>query len=174
MDFLPLGIEGAFGIIEESKVDSRGTLTRVWDCNTILGNFNLNQSSIVSNPIEGTLRGLHYQVEPFSENKVIECVSGKVFDVIVDLRSESLTYGTHLEIVLGPRELYLGVFVPAGCAHGYLTLEPNSTMIYFMDNAHSPNHARGLPWDDLFLSINWPIKPSVISTRDMKWPPLPL
>ena len=95
MEFSPLGIEGAFGIIGESQVDSRGTLTRVWDCNTILGNFNLNQSSVVSNPTKGTLRGLHYQVEPFSENKVIECVSGRVFDVIVDLRNESRTYGTH-------------------------------------------------------------------------------
>ena len=169
MEFYPLKIEGAFGIIEEPHEDSRGTLIRVWDRNSILGNFNLNQSSVVSNPMKGTLRGLHYQVQPFSENKVIECVSGKVFDVIVDLRKESLTYGAHLGITLGPQERYLGVFVPAGCAHGYLTLDPNSTLVYFMDQEYSPNPAKGLPWNDSSLSIEWPIKPVLVSTRDTKW-----
>jgi dTDP-4-dehydrorhamnose 3,5-epimerase len=172
MEFVTLEIEGVLGIIAEFKADSRGSLIRVWDSNSILGSFDLNQSSIVTNPTTGTLRGLHYQAEPFSENKVIECVSGKVFDVIVDLREESPTYGAHLEVVLGPSEVYSGLFVPAGCAHGYLTLEPFSTLIYFMDKEYSSLHARGLIWDDPKLSIGWPNRPVLISERDTNWTPL--
>ena len=172
MEFIPLEIEGAFGIIEESQLDSRGSLTRIWDSNSVLGEFKLNQSSIVMNPKLGTLRGLHYQSEPFSESKVVECVSGKVFDVIVDLREESSTYRKHLEVVLGPTETYLGLFVPPGCAHGYQTLEENSTLVYFMDREHSPENSHGINWNDPTLSINWPQSPSLVSERDSKWPML--
>ena len=172
MEFVSLEIEGAFGIIEEPHSDSRGSLTRVWDSNSFLVGFNLKQTSIVSNPVKGTLRGLHYQDEPFSENKVIECVSGKVFDVIVDLRIDSHTYGEHLEVTIGPYEEYLGLFVPAGCAHGYLTIEPNSSLLYFMDKEYSSAHSQGLPWNDPKLSINWPSTPALISERDSNWPPL--
>jgi dTDP-4-dehydrorhamnose 3,5-epimerase len=172
MKFVNLEIEGVLGIVEKSLVDTRGSLIRVWDSNSVLNNFNLNQSSIVLNPCSGTLRGLHYQVEPFSENKVVECVTGKVFDVIVDLRKESQTYGKHLEIYIGPFEQYLGLFVPDGCAHGYLTLEPNSTLLYFMDNKYSPEHSRGLIWNDPKLSITWPRQPILISERDLMWPQL--
>jgi dTDP-4-dehydrorhamnose 3,5-epimerase len=170
MEFIPLEIEGAFGIIEEPQLDSRGSLTRIWDSNSVLGEFKLNQSSIVMNPKLGTLRGLHYQSEPFSESKVVECVSGKVFDVIVDLREESSTYRKHLEVMLGPTETYLGLFVPPGCAHGYQTLEENSTLVYFMDQEHSPENSHGINWNDPTLSINWPQSPSLVSERDSKWP----
>jgi dTDP-4-dehydrorhamnose 3,5-epimerase len=170
MEFVPLEIEGVQGIIENSHIDSRGSLIRIWDSNSFLSVFKLNQSSIVLNPISGTLRGLHYQSEPFAENKVVECVSGKVFDVIVDLRRESRTYGRHLEVALGPSERYLGLFVPAGCAHGYLTLEPNSILVYFMDKAYSADHARGIIWNDSKLCINWPGEPTLISASDLKWP----
>ena len=132
--------------------------------------FELNQSSIVLNPLSGTLRGLHYQADPFAENKVVECVSGKVFDVIVDMRKESSTFKKHLEIYLGPLEKFFGIFVPAGCAHGYLTLEENSTLIYFMDKEHSPANSYGIFWNDPNLPINWPTQPIRMSERDSKWP----
>ena len=170
MEFIPLEIEGAFGIIEEPQLDSRGSLTRIWDSNSVLGEFKLNQSSIVMTPKLGTLRGLHYQSEPFSESKVVECVSGKVFDVIVDLREGSSTYRKHLEVMLGPTETYLGLFVPPGCAHGYQTLEENSTLVYFMDREHSQENSHGIYWNDPTLSINWPRVPSLVSERDSKWP----
>jgi dTDP-4-dehydrorhamnose 3,5-epimerase len=170
--FVPLAIEGALGVIGDSHADARGSLTRVWDTNSLLGNFDLVQSSIVLNPEPRTLRGIHFQTPPFSENKVVECVSGKVFDVIVDLRKESSTYRKYLGLNLGPSENYLGIFVPAGCAHGYLTLEENSTLIYFMDREYSPENAQGLCWNDPVLSINWPNKPALISERDLKWPML--
>ena len=170
MEFIPLEIEGAFGIIEESQLDSRGSLTRIWDSNSVLGEFKLNQSSIVMNPKSGTLRGLHYQSEPFSESKVVECVSGKVFDVIVDLREESSTYRKHLEVMLGPTETYLGLFVPPGCAHGYQTLEKDSTLIYFMDKQYSGQHAQGIFWQDVDRLIRWPSSEVIVSDRDNNWP----
>jgi len=97
-------------------------------------------------------------------------VAGKVFDVIVDLREGSSTYGRHLEVFLGPAETYLGLFVPPGCAHGYQTLEENSTLVYFMDRHHSPENSQGINWSDPTLSINWPQLPSLVSERDSKWP----
>lgn len=170
MEFIPLEIEGVKGIIEKSYSDFRGTLMRVWESNSIFQRFNLSQSSIVVNPTAGTFRGLHFQSEPFSENKIVGCISGKVYDVIVDLRKDSDTYGRHLEIELGPMERYFGLFIPAGCAHGYLTLESNSTLIYFMDKEYSSVHSHGLLWSDPKLAINWPINPLLISARDSEWP----
>jgi dTDP-4-dehydrorhamnose 3,5-epimerase len=170
MDFVPLQIDGALGIVTKPQSDSRGTLTRVWDLKQLPQSFNLVQSSVVLNPKEATLRGLHYQEEPFSENKMIFCVTGKVFDVIVDLRSGSNTFGMHLNIEIGPQMVYAGVFVPAGCAHGYLTLEPNSILIYSMDKEYSKENSRGLLWSDPKLSISWPMNPIHISDRDLQWP----
>ena len=113
-------------------------------------------------------------MEPFSENKIVECISGKVFDVVVDLRMESHTYGKHLEIEIGPLESHIGLFIPAGFAHGYLTLETDSTLIYFMDKEYSAENSAGLLWRDPNLSINWPFEPSLISERDLQWPCLGL
>ena len=170
MQFIPLEIGGVLGIIGDSHSDSRGTLTRVWESSPVFQGFALDQASIVGNPTKGTLRGLHFQSDPFSETKIVECVSGKVFDVVVDLRKDSSTHGNHLQIELGPLETYIGLFIPAGCAHGYLTLESNSTLIYFMDNTYSEDHSHGLLWSDPNLSINWPYKPVLISDRDSEWP----
>jgi len=172
MDLVPLVINGTFGIIAEFHEDARGSLTRVWDKKSILGNFDLIQSSVVTNPKSKTMRGLHYQSTPFAENKIVKCVSGRVFDVIVDLREESRTYRKHVAIELGPKSDFLGVFIPSGCAHGYLTLEDNSTLIYFMDKEYSPESSRGLFWNDPALSISWPSNPILISERDSKWPTL--
>ena len=172
MEFVPLAIDGVFGITIEPSIDSRGSLTRVWDKNSPLANFNLVQSSFVSNPQKNTLRGLHYQTYPHSENKVVHCVSGKVLDVIVDLREKSETFREHLEVSLGPKETFLGVVIPIGCAHGYITLEENTSLLYFMDKGFFPESTRGLFWNDPLLAINWPTQPDLISERDSKWQPL--
>jgi dTDP-4-dehydrorhamnose 3,5-epimerase len=169
MEFVDLAIDGVCGIIAESKKDSRGSLTRVWDKDSFVGNLKVVQSSFVLNPQKNTLRGLHYQTSPYSENKVVQCVTGKVFDVIVDLREESDTFREHLEVKLGPDETFLGVLVPIGCAHGYITLEENTSLIYFMDKEFSPGSAQGIYWNDPSLAINWPTRPDFISERDSKW-----
>ncbi len=169
MEFVPLEIDGVFGIKSETSIDSRGSFTRVWDKSSPLGDFNLIQSSFVLNPLKNTLRGLHYQTYPYSENKVVQCISGKVFDVIVDLREESKSFRKHLEVSLGPNENFLGVLIPIGCAHGYITLEENTSLLYFMDKEFCPESARGLFWNDPLLGINWPTEPDLISERDSKW-----
>lgn len=169
MKFVPLEIEGVRGIVGQAQTDSRGHLIRVWDSNTILKDFELKQASVVTNPRERTLRGLHFQDSPFLENKVVQCISGKVFDVILDLRSDSKTYGQHLELMIGPFETYLGLIVPAGCAHGYLTLENNSTLVYFMDREYSANHSRGIRWNDPAFVFNWPLEPTLVSENDSNW-----
>jgi len=169
MELVPLAINGVFGIRIESSVDSRGRFTRVWDTNSPLANFNLVQSSFVLNPQRNTLRGLHYQTNPHAEKKVVLCVSGKVFDVIVDLREKSETFREHLEVRLGPKETFLGVLIPVGFAHGYITLEENTALLYFMDKEFFPESAQGLFWDDPLLAIDWPTQPDLISERDSKW-----
>lgn len=169
MLLVPLEIQATFGIVEQTKSDIRGTLTRIWDRNSQMSEFKLTQSSVVTNPTSGTLRGLHYQDDPFSENKVVQCVSGRVFDVIVDLRKDSRTRGMHVSYEIGPQCEYLGLVIPSGCAHGYLTLESNSTLVYFMDQEYSADHARGLRWNDPQFSIMWPRSPLLISERDANW-----
>ena len=173
MLFVSLEIDGAFGILEPTKSDDRGSLIRVWDVNTQLGEFELAQSSFVTNPKSGTLRGLHYQDEPYSENKVVLCVTGRVFDVILDLRVDSKTNGNYVAYEIGPDCEYLGLFVPKGCAHGYLTMEANSSLVYFMDRKFSPEHSRGLRWDSPKLVIPWPRLPNHISKTDLSWPNWP-
>lgn len=174
MNFITLGIQDALAVALETKLDDRGSLTRIWEDNSVLKPFRLIQASIVNNPVTGTLRGLHYQSQPYSENKFIQCVSGKIFDVILDLRKDSVTYNKHIGIEIGIGCAYQGIFVPAGCAHGYLTLELNSTLIYFMDKEYSPQNSRGVRWNDPKLLINWPGKPNLVSQQDLKWPLLEL
>lgn len=170
MEFTPLVINGVFGIQVKSQGDMRGSLVRVWDKKPLFEDFSLIQSSFVENPKAKTLRGLHFQSLPFSENKIVYCISGKVFDVVVDLREESNTYKEHITIELGPKEKYLGLMIPRGCAHGYLTLEDNSSLLYFMDREYSPKFSKGLFWNDPTLCIKWPSEPALISERDSKWP----
>jgi dTDP-4-dehydrorhamnose 3,5-epimerase len=170
IDFSPLQIKDSQAIILNTFTDERGTLTRIWEENLVLNKFALRQASIVNNPSCGTLRGLHFQDEPYSESKVIQCVYGKVFDVIVDLRKNSDTYKKHLSLEIGPNCEYQGVLIPRGCAHGYLTLEPNSTLIYFMNNSYSRLHTLGIRWDDTTIDIKWPCYPKIVSEADSELP----
>jgi len=169
---VPLKIEGSFGLVSESSSDSRGTLTRIWENNLIPTEFSFEQISIVANPTSFTLRGLHYQKLPYSETKIIQCIGGKVFDVILDMRKESNSYGKHITQEIGPSSDYQGLVVPSGCAHGYMTLEANSTLIYCMDNIHSAKNSYGVLWTDQNLKIEWPRIPTIISKQDLNWPEL--
>ena len=166
----PLKIDGSFGLVSKSVSDARGTLIRAWENGLISTEFNIKQVSIVTNPTRLTLRGLHYQKFPYSETKFILCISGKVFDVMLDLRKESDTYGKHINIEIGPSSKYQGLVVPSGCAHGYITLEANSTLVYFMDNIYSAEDSCGILWNDPNLDIKWPHKPGLVSQKDLDWP----
>lgn len=117
---------------------------------------------------EGTLRGMHYQFGDASETKIIRCLKGAIFDVVLDLRPNSNTYlkweGFHLDAE--NRDM---VRVPRGCAHGFLTLEPDTEVFYLVDNVYSPDNERGVRWNDPLFGIDWPIEPQVISDKDNAW-----
>lgn len=115
----------------------------------------------------GTLRGLHFQVQPYAQSKLVRCVSGRCVDVVVDIRSNSETYGQHYVFELGP-EKHQQIFIPEGCAHGYLSLEDNTVVLYKCSSYYSPDHQRIIKWDSNELNIPWGTfgDVRVISDRD--------
>ena len=115
--------------------------------------------------LRGTLRGMHYQLPPFAETKLVRCVKGRVYDVILDLRPGSATFGRHFgaELSEGNR---LAMYAPRGFAHGFISLRADSELFYFVDEAYSPEHSRGIRWDDPRFAIEWPESPAVVSSRD--------
>lgn len=121
----------------------------------------------------GVLRGLHYQVPPFAQHKLVRVVRGAIRDVAVDIRRGSPTFGRHVAAVISA-ENWRQILVPAGFAHGFVTLEPNTEVIYKVSAPYAPDHERGLLWNDPALGIDWGVAPSdvVISDRDTKHPAL--
>ena len=119
----------------------------------------------------GTIRGLHWQAAPYGEVKLVSCVRGRVFDVIVDVRPESPTFLRWFgaELSAGNRTM---AYVPEGCAHGYLTLEADSEVTYPVTAMYHPQAERGLRWDDPAIGIEWPLTPAVVSPKDQSWPHL--
>lgn len=172
MNIMPLELLGVLGIQSSAAFDERGSFLRIWDAVDFEGQFDLIQASAASNLRALTLRGLHFQAEPNDETKIVQCISGSVFDVAVDLREDSTTYRRCIARRIGPKEELQGLLIPKGFAHGYLTLEANSTLIYFMDQLYAPESARGIIWNDPALQIAWPSQPEVISDRDRNFPSL--
>ena len=170
MELTPLGFVGVIGIKSTASFDERGSFLRVWEEENLKNEVRLKQASAAINPRPRTLRGLHYQENPHAETKIVQCVLGSVFDVVVDLREDSPTYGKYLSTRIGPVQEYQGIVVPKGFAHGYLTLEENSTLLYYMDHSYVPGSARGIAWDDPAFQIDWPYKPDVISAKDKNFP----
>jgi len=120
-----------------------------------------------------TVRGLHFQPPPVSQHKLVRVVRGSVFDVAVDLRRHSTTYGSHTSVVLSA-EAWNQILVPVGFAHGFMTLEPDTEVVYKVSNYYSPEHDRGLLWNDPGLGIRWPLpeKDAVLSGKDQRHPRL--
>ena len=121
----------------------------------------------------GTVRGLHFQAPPFAQDKLVRVVRGAVFDVAVDIRMDSSTYGRHVGVVLSA-EAWNQVYVPIGFAHGFMTLEPDTEVVYKVSNYYAPDHERGLLWNDPALGIEWPISEprAVLSDKDRGYPRL--
>ncbi len=121
----------------------------------------------------GTLRGLHFQIPPYAQHKLIRVVHGAIMDVAVDLRRGSPTFAKHVTVEISA-EAWNQVFVPVGFAHGYCTLAPNTEIIYKVSCRYAPDHERGLLWNDPTLGIDWPVSAddAVISDRDRRLPPL--
>ena len=117
---------------------------------------------------KGTLRGMHYQLPPFSEDKLVMCLSGKIYDVCLDLRKNSKTKNKWVSKVLDSAKQNL-LLIPKGCAHGFLSLTPNTRIIYFVSNFYNSKKERGVRYNDPKFKIRWPIKINEISNKDKNW-----
>ena len=164
-----LEIEGAFAFKADPFEDERGSLIRVFDSVELFPDFHVVQASYVENPQKGTLRGLHFQTGKFAENKIIQCLHGEIWDVIVDLRPNSKTFKKYVSVQIGPQNTYQGVFIPKNCAHGYITLKDNSHLFYSMDKEYSSLNSNGIRWDDPKIAVAWPFNPLIISQKDLKF-----
>ncbi len=172
MRMVPTPLSGVFLLHSMALVDERGSFTRL-SCVTSLAaegvRFSLAQTSLSRSSRRFTLRGLHFQIAPSAETKIVHCVAGAVFDVTVDLRPVSATFcrtfGVELSAANGR-----GMLIPPGCAHGLLTLTEDASVLYQIDRDHDPDRARGIRWNDPSFAIVWPAAPEVISDRDAGWP----
>lgn len=174
MNFQSLNFAGAYLIQPERHEDERGYFMRTWCRETfarVIGNVDFVQFSRSFNRRTGTLRGLHFQAAPFGESKLIQCIRGGIYDVIVDIRPHSPTWGQWQAVEL-TEENGTAIFIPDGFAHGFQTLEDNSEITYQISPFYKPEAARGIKWNDRALNVRWPLPVSVISARDCEWPNL--
>lgn len=171
MIFTETKLGGAF-IIELEKVeDERGFFARSWCENEFRAQgleTKIVQANVSFNKRAGTLRGLHYQVPPFAEAKIVSCTRGAIYDVIVDLRHGSPTFLQWFGVVLSAANRK-ALYIPKSFAHGFQTVEDESEVSYLMSEPYSQPHARGVRWDDPLLGIIWPTRPSVLSARDRQY-----
>lgn len=172
MRFEPTALPGLVRIIPEPHRDERGFFARL-HCPEELAaaglEFSASQINLSRNPTRHTLRGLHFQEPPFAEAKIVRAIRGAIFDVAVDLRPGSPTRFSHFACRLDA-EGAEALFVPEGFAHGFLTLEPETDVLYQMGRPYLPGHAKGLRWDDSALGIPWPHQPALIGPADKAWP----
>jgi dTDP-4-dehydrorhamnose 3,5-epimerase len=172
MKFQETKLAGVFEIQIEPHSDARGFFARSW-CEQEFKDKGLNsmlvQCSISVNTRKGTLRGMHYQAAPFQETKVIRCTQGSIYDVVLDLRPASVTFKDWIGVVLTAQKRNM-IYVPAGCAHGFLTLENDAEVFYQISESYHPESARGVRWNDAAFRIDWPEKVDVISERDGNYP----
>ena len=168
MRFKSTKFKNLFIIEIEPIEDNRGFFARIWDKKIFQDNglnYNFVQSSISHNLKKGTLRGLHYQIKPHEEAKLVDCIKGKIFDVVIDLRPDSKTYLQKFEMELNSQDNKI-LFIPEGFAHGFQTLEDNTEIFYHTSQFYSPISEKGIKWDDPTFGINWPYNVTNISEKD--------
>jgi dTDP-4-dehydrorhamnose 3,5-epimerase len=172
MIFKEAALPGVYIIEKERIEDERGFFTRSF-CDHEFEDHGLPghwvQCSNAYNKVKGTLRGMHMQIKPHEEPKLVECISGAVYDVIVDMRPDSPAYLQHMGMVLSDEDRPI-LYVPAGFAHGYITLTDHCELFYRMGEYYHPESAVGIRWNDPLLNIKWPCEISVISDKDTSYP----
>jgi dTDP-4-dehydrorhamnose 3,5-epimerase len=165
-------LKGAYVIKPERLEDERGFFARTF-CQKEFERQGLNprivQCSISFNKKKATLRGMHYQVAPYKEAKIVCCVKGAIYDVIIDLRSDSSTYCQWLGVELSAENREM-LYVPEDFAHGFQTLEDNTVVFYQISEFYHPECARGARWDDPLFLIEWPFNNQIISAKDKTYP----
>ncbi len=168
MLFHETNLPGVFEIHMEPRPDDRGFFARAW-CQEEFEAHGLNpdlvQCSISFNLKKGTLRGMHFQAPPYAEAKVVRCTMGAIYDVVLDLRPSSPTFRNWIAVTLTAANRVM-VYVPEGCAHGFLTLEDDSEVLYQMSEFYNAESARGVRWNDPAFQVSWPSAPTVMSERD--------
>jgi dTDP-4-dehydrorhamnose 3,5-epimerase len=172
MTFHETKLPGVFEIQVEARGDERGFFARTWcqnEFHTQGLNTKLVQCSLSFNARKGTLRGMHYQAAPDAETKLIRCTRGSVFDVIIDLRPLSPSFKNHVAVILTAEKRNM-IYVPEGCAHGFLTLEEGTEVFYQISEFYNQGSARGVRFDDPAFQIPWPERVEVISERDRTYP----
>jgi len=173
MIFKETRLEGAFIVEMEPIRDNRGFFARAW-CQKEFEDHGLVscfvQNNVTYSARRGTLRGLHYQIPPHEEPKLVRCTQGAIYDVIVDLRPESLTYMQWLGVELTSENRKM-IYMPGGFAHGYQILMDHTEVFYQVGAFYAPEYEQGFRWDDPVFSIDWPINPPVVlSEKDKHWP----
>jgi dTDP-4-dehydrorhamnose 3,5-epimerase len=168
MTFHETKLPGVVEIHLQLNSDERGFFARSW-CQKEFESRGLNpklvQCNVSLNSRKGTLRGLHYQADPNAEAKVVRCTAGAIYDVVLDLRPQSATFKQWFAAALSAHNRHL-LYIPEGCAHGFLTLEDQTEVFYQMSEFYHPESARGVRWNDPAFQIVWPEKVEVISQRD--------
>lgn len=172
MEFEELGVQGTFLISVEPFVDERGFFARTFDARHFSErglDIEVVQCSTSFNHHRGTLRGMHLQLAPHGETKLIRCTRGRIFDVLLDLRPKSSTYLKSASVELAA-DTPSSVYIPKGVAHGFLTLEANSEVAYQISTPYDRASAAGVRWNDPTFAIDWPLQPMMISERDHNFP----
>ncbi len=168
MIFKETSLQGAYLIDLEKRGDDRGFFARAF-CEKEFGAHNLATKFVqVNNSLSaerGTLRGMHYQLAPKAETKVVRCIRGALYDVIIDLRRESPSFGQHFGVELSAENRRM-LYVPKGFAHGFITLAEQTEAFYFVDEFYAPEQERGVRFNDPKFKIQWPIEPVVVSDKD--------
>lgn len=170
--FTETPLPGAYLIDLERKADDRGFFARLFCANEFEAEGLQTRFVQVNNSLSeerGTLRGLHYQLGPAAETKLVRCVQGAIWDCILDLRQNSSTFGQWFGAELSAQNRSM-MYVPKGFAHGFLSLTEVSELVYFVDEYYSPSMERGVRWDDPLFGIKWPSQPAVLSQRDLDHP----
>lgn len=172
MQFTATALDGAWIVDLQRLEDERGFFARSF-CRREFEELGMNsdvvQANLSFNVNKGTLRGMHYQVDPAPETKLVRCTRGSIVDVIVDMRESSPTYRQHITVEL-TAENHRALFVPANFAHGFQTLEDNSEVMYLVSGFYTPDCERGLRFNDPALNIQWPLPVEHMSDKDANWP----
>lgn len=172
MIFTETPLKGAYFIDLEKREDERGFFARYF-CEREYADHGLSSSFVqINNSLaveKGTLRGMHYQLPPQAETKIVRCVRGALWDCIIDLRADSPTFCEHFAVELTAENRTM-LYVPKGFGHGFITLEENTEALYLVDEFYAPDLERGIRYDDPTFKIKWPLQPTVISEKDLQHP----
>jgi dTDP-4-dehydrorhamnose 3,5-epimerase len=170
--FIETEIAGVYEIEAEPRCDERGFFARIYCPEEFAAagiDFPSTQINLSRNSARLTLRGMHWQDPPFAEAKLVRATSGAAHDVVIDLRPDCPTYRKWIARTLDSKRAN-ALFIPEGCAHGFLTLEPDTDMLYQMSRPFAPGRARGMRFDDPGMGIVWPADPVVVGEADLAWP----